>query len=190
MTWWSCCGRRTSSTRRRPGQRIAFSQFFGQHGYLPDLVDLEHNVNMHGTFIASGPGVREAWADQRRPCDRRRTDAGVPARASPARRTRRGRILYSALEDADGLREVTILNISDWHAQLTPLTEAADNVDATAADNPSFTIGGAAFLKPWFDRYRAEARDGSLYVDRRRRLRRRDAADLELLRRQADRRRS
>jgi len=42
-----------------PGQTIAFSQFFGQHGYLPDLVDLEHNVNMHGTFIAAGPGIRK-----------------------------------------------------------------------------------------------------------------------------------
>ena len=42
-----------------PGQRVAFSQFFGQHGYLPNLVDLAHNVNMHGTFIAAGPGVRK-----------------------------------------------------------------------------------------------------------------------------------
>ncbi len=41
-----------------PGQRIAFSQFFGQHGYLPDYVDLPHNVNMHATFVAAGPGVR------------------------------------------------------------------------------------------------------------------------------------
>jgi hypothetical protein len=41
-----------------PGQRIAFSQFFGQHGYLPDFVDLAHNINMHGTFVAAGPGVR------------------------------------------------------------------------------------------------------------------------------------
>ena len=41
-----------------PGQTIAFSQFFGQHGYFPDLVDLEHNVNMHGTFVAAGPGIR------------------------------------------------------------------------------------------------------------------------------------
>ena len=41
-----------------PGQTIAFSQFFGQHGYLPDLVDLEHNVNMHGTFIAAGTGIK------------------------------------------------------------------------------------------------------------------------------------
>ena len=42
-----------------PGQTIAFSQFFGQHGYLPDLVDLAHNVNMHGTFIAGGRGIKE-----------------------------------------------------------------------------------------------------------------------------------
>jgi len=41
-----------------PGQRIAFSQFFGQHGYLPNLVNLARNVNMHGTFVASGPGIR------------------------------------------------------------------------------------------------------------------------------------
>src|SRR5262245_7501259 len=41
-----------------PGQRIAFSQFFGQHGYLPNLVNLARNVNMHGTFVAAGPGVR------------------------------------------------------------------------------------------------------------------------------------
>jgi len=42
-----------------PGQRIAFSQFFGQHGYLPELVDLANNVNMHATFVAAGPGIRK-----------------------------------------------------------------------------------------------------------------------------------
>jgi hypothetical protein len=41
-----------------PGQRIAFSQFFGQHGYLPNLVNIQRNVNMHGTFLAAGPGIR------------------------------------------------------------------------------------------------------------------------------------
>ena len=41
-----------------PGQVIAPSGFFGQHGYLPDLVDLGHNVNMHATFAAAGPGIR------------------------------------------------------------------------------------------------------------------------------------
>ncbi len=41
-----------------PGKVIAPSGFFGQHGYLPDLVDLGHNVDMHATFIAAGPGIR------------------------------------------------------------------------------------------------------------------------------------
>ncbi len=63
------------------GQRIAFSQFFGQHGYLPDLVDLPHNVNMHATFIASGPGIKNVeHARAGRAGDRRRTDDRVPAR--------------------------------------------------------------------------------------------------------------
>ena len=42
-----------------PGTLIAFSQFFGQHGYLPDMVDLADNINMHATFIAGGPGIRK-----------------------------------------------------------------------------------------------------------------------------------
>jgi predicted AlkP superfamily phosphohydrolase/phosphomutase len=41
-----------------PGSLIAPSGFFGQHGYLPDLVDLGHNVNMHATFVAAGAGIR------------------------------------------------------------------------------------------------------------------------------------
>jgi 2',3'-cyclic-nucleotide 2'-phosphodiesterase (5'-nucleotidase family) len=32
------------------------------------------------------------------------------------------------------------------------------------AANPSFAIGGSAFLKPWFDIYRAEAQNGSITV--------------------------
>ena len=35
---------------------IAPSQFFGQHGYMPDLVDHEHDINLHATFLAGGPG--------------------------------------------------------------------------------------------------------------------------------------
>jgi hypothetical protein len=40
------------------GVAIALSHFFGQHGYLPNTVDLANNINMHGTFVMSGPGVR------------------------------------------------------------------------------------------------------------------------------------
>ncbi len=40
------------------GTLVAPSKFFGQHGYLPDDVDLAHNINMHATFVAGGPGHR------------------------------------------------------------------------------------------------------------------------------------
>ncbi|HEY2795784.1 MAG TPA: 5'-nucleotidase C-terminal domain-containing protein [Micromonosporaceae bacterium] len=39
------------------GSLVAPSLFFGQHGYLPDDVDLAHNINMHATFVAAGPDI-------------------------------------------------------------------------------------------------------------------------------------
>ncbi len=39
------------------GTLVAPSQFFGQHGYLPDDVDLAHNIDMHATFVAGGPDI-------------------------------------------------------------------------------------------------------------------------------------
>ena len=83
-----------------PGQRIAFSQFFGQHGYLPDLVDLPHNVNMHATFIAAGPGIRVEHARSGRPRDRPGADRRVPD-GDPGRRTPAAR----SSEDPPGRRE-------------------------------------------------------------------------------------
>jgi hypothetical protein len=42
-----------------PGKRIAFTSFFGSHGYLPDLVNLPHQVNLRAVFLAAGPGIRK-----------------------------------------------------------------------------------------------------------------------------------
>src|SRR4029453_13459464 len=144
------------------GQRIAFSQFFGQHGYLPNLVDIPHNINMHATFIASGPGIKKSSTPVPgvRAIDIAPTAAyllGIQGALNA-----RGKILLNIIKGGEKLRELTILNISDYHAQLTPLAEAADTVTGTGAANPTFPIGGAAFLKPWFDAYRAEAPGGSL----------------------------
>lgn len=159
-------------------QRIAFSQFFGQHGYLPELVDIERNVNMHGTFVAAGPGIGNAKNDDRGKDDKRRGKGrvieGVRAidlaptiafmMGIPGPVNARGRILYEIFGDSRSgqYREATILYISDFHGQLTPLSQTADNVASTGAVNPSFSIGGAAFLKPWLDVYRAEAKDDSI----------------------------
>jgi len=145
------------------GQTIAFSQFFGQHGYLPELVDLEHNVNMHGTFVASGPGIR-----RQDPVAGIRAVDVAPTIAFlmdiPGPQNARGRILTELLPTPGRWKTITILDISDYHGQLVPLSEAADNVTSAGASNPVFPIGGAAFLKPWFDLYRAEASGGSITV--------------------------
>jgi 2',3'-cyclic-nucleotide 2'-phosphodiesterase (5'-nucleotidase family) len=146
-----------------PGQTIAFSQFFGQHGYLPDLVDLAHNVNMRGAFVAAGPGIRrQGPVPGVRAIDLAPTIAFLMGMPGP--QNARGKILYNLLPSPGQYKEVTILNISDYHSQLIPLSETADNVSGSGASNPAFAIGGAAFLKPWFDVYRAEAKDGSITV--------------------------
>ena len=147
-----------------PGQLVAPSQFFGQHGYLPDQVNLKRNVNMHGTFIAAGNGIRHI-AD---PIPKVRAIDLAPTLAYlmgiPGPQNARGKILYDIVEGGDNLVEVTILDISDYHGQLIPLSEVADNLSGGGAANPVFTIGGSAFLKPWFDWYRTEARNGHLTV--------------------------
>jgi 2',3'-cyclic-nucleotide 2'-phosphodiesterase (5'-nucleotidase family) len=144
-----------------PGQRIAFSQFFGQHGYLPELVDLAHNVNMHATFVAAGPGIAHSTI----PLQGVRAVDLAPTFAFllniPGPQNARGRILYGVTSNPGRYKEITVLSISDYHGQLTPLSEAADNL-ASPGTNPSFSIGGSAFLKPWFETYRAEAHDGTL----------------------------
>ena len=124
-----------------PGQTVAFSQFFGQHGYLPDMVDLQHNVNMHGTFIAAGPGIRKQGAV-----------AGVEAidvaptlaflMGIPGPQNASGKILYNLTAGQGKYKEITFLDISDYHGQLVPLTEAADNVNPNPTANPVFPIGG------------------------------------------------
>jgi len=145
-----------------PGQRIAFSQFFGQHGYLPNLVDLAHNINMHATFVASGPGiVAQPPVSGVRAIDLAPTIAFLMNIPGP--QNARGRIMYNLVPGAGKYKEITVLSISDYHGQLVPLIETADNLAAPAV-NPSFAIGGAAFLKPWFDAYRADAPGGSVLL--------------------------
>jgi hypothetical protein len=149
-----------------PGQRIAFSQFFGQHGYLPALVDLDHNVNLHGVFVAAGPGIRQLGL--RHAIEGMRAIDVAPTVAFlldiPGPQNARGSIRTDLFTDHKRLKQAIILDISDYHGQLIPLSEAADTVSGTGASNPPFAIGGAAFLKPWFELYRAEAPDGSITV--------------------------
>jgi 2',3'-cyclic-nucleotide 2'-phosphodiesterase (5'-nucleotidase family) len=76
----------------------------------------------------------------------------------------RGKILYNLFPNPGQLKEATILSLSDYHGRLSPESEAADNVTGTGTTNPTFSISGAAYLKPWLDWYRAEAPGGSIFV--------------------------
>lgn len=146
-----------------PNHVFAPSQFFGQHGYLPNYVDLEHNINMHGTFVAGGPGIRHNNAVIGvKAIDLAPTIAFLMGMPGP--QNARGQILYSIIPNANKYKETTLLSISDYHGQLTPLTETADNVTGAGAVNPVFPIGGSAFLKPWFDVYRDLNFDGTFIL--------------------------
>ncbi len=132
------------------GQTIAFSQFYGQHGYMPEMVDLANNVNMHATFVAAGPGIRhQGPVVGVRAIDLAPTISFLLKIPGPV--NARGKILYDLFGSPGQYKEATILYISDFHGQIIPLAQTADTLGA------SYAIGGAAYLKPWFDVYRAEA---------------------------------
>jgi hypothetical protein len=80
-----------------PGVTIAPSEFFGQHGYRPESIDIAHNLNMHGTFVAAGPGIRN-----RGPVGGIRAVDVAPTLAFlmgiPGPQTAQGRILFELLE--------------------------------------------------------------------------------------------
>jgi 2',3'-cyclic-nucleotide 2'-phosphodiesterase (5'-nucleotidase family)/predicted AlkP superfamily phosphohydrolase/phosphomutase len=100
------------------GTLVAPSRFFGQHGYLPEDVDLAHNVNMHATFVAGGPDIRHD-----------RSVAGVhavdlaPTLAvlghfdPPLQAT--GRVLTQIIKGGNRYSTGQILGINDVHGNIT-----------------------------------------------------------------------
>ena len=42
-----------------PGTAVADAPFFGQHGFLPDEVDLARNINIRPSFFAEGPTIKQ-----------------------------------------------------------------------------------------------------------------------------------
>jgi 2',3'-cyclic-nucleotide 2'-phosphodiesterase (5'-nucleotidase family)/predicted AlkP superfamily phosphohydrolase/phosphomutase len=126
-------------------------------GYLP--VDGSENNDL---FLAAGPNIGSGALVTARSIDVAPTAAYVLDVPGPYNAS--GSILYDILANGSRLHEVTLLDISDFHGQLPPLSAAADDIDAEGAVSSSFDVGGVAFLAPWFDRYRAEAQGEPLLV--------------------------
>ena len=146
-----------------PGQAISDSVFFGQHGFMPDLVDLDANIHMRATFIAGGPDfLAGATIERVRAIDVAPTTAFLLGIPGPAQAS--GSILYDALAEGEHLSELTMVSISDYHAQFAPLSASPDSFEDENALGVSAPIAGAAYLLPWINHFREESRDASMFV--------------------------
>jgi 2',3'-cyclic-nucleotide 2'-phosphodiesterase (5'-nucleotidase family) len=129
-----------------PGQLISPSHFFGQHGYEPKLVDQANNINMRAAFMAAGPGIAHRAVEDVRAIDLAPSLAyalGLPAPANAF-----GQVRSDIFENED-LNQVTLLNVSDFHGQIEPLTESVDGA--------TFNIGGLGFIDTIWDEAEAES---------------------------------
>jgi 2',3'-cyclic-nucleotide 2'-phosphodiesterase (5'-nucleotidase family) len=100
------------------GTLVAPSLFFGQHGYLPDDVDLKHNINMHATFVAAGPDIVHAPSVRGvRAVDLAPTLAVLGGFNPPLQA--QGVVLSSILRNGNRFSTGQLLAINDVHGNLT-----------------------------------------------------------------------
>ncbi|HUS16781.1 MAG TPA: alkaline phosphatase family protein, partial [Chloroflexia bacterium] len=138
------------------GARIADSPFYGQHGYLPDQVDLANNINMHAMFGIYGPHVAQGKKIALpRAIDLAPTAAYAMAISAP--RFAEGRILTEAFADGSaGLVPIQVLAWGDYHGQLDPVQARVDGL--------SVPSGGVAAIGTLWKEARAQNPNGTIIL--------------------------
>ncbi len=137
-----------------PGTLVALSAFFGQHGYLPTLQNLDANINLRAAFLAGGPNIEEDNYEDVRSIDLAPTIAfllGVPLPQQA-----QGRVLIDPLRIEDEIEPVGIIGLNDFHGQLEPTT--------LSMDGQNISVGGAAFLATLFEEERENLHDETLLL--------------------------
>jgi len=126
-----------------PGTLIARSQFFGQHGYVPDVQELKSNTNMRATFLANGPAIRGGQTlSGLRSIDLAPTLAFLLGVPTPQQS--QGIVRHDVLQEAYRYKTLSIIGLNDFHGQLDSTTRTYDN-GLTGA------VGGAPQLASMFD---------------------------------------
>jgi 2',3'-cyclic-nucleotide 2'-phosphodiesterase (5'-nucleotidase family) len=124
-----------------PGELVAPSHFFGQHGYVPDVRNLRADVNMRATFLAGGARVAKGRVTAR-------TIDLAPTLAFllriPEPQHSQGKVLRGVVKRARAYTPVPLVGLNDFHGQLDPTTLAYDNGLNTR-------VGGGSFLARMFD---------------------------------------
>ena len=123
-----------------PGTLIAKSEFFGQHGYVPDVQDLKNNINMRATFLAGGNAIARGRFEVRS-IDIAPTVAYLLGVPEPQQT--QGRVLLNVLRKGNRVKPLTIVGLNDFHGQLDPTT--------TPLDGSNVAVGGAGQLATMFD---------------------------------------
>jgi 2',3'-cyclic-nucleotide 2'-phosphodiesterase (5'-nucleotidase family)/predicted AlkP superfamily phosphohydrolase/phosphomutase len=137
-----------------PGTLVAPSQFFGQHGYLPDDVDLAHNVNMHATFVAGGPDIiHDRSVPGVRAVDLAPTLAVLGGFNPPLQA--QGRVLTRILRDGSKYRTGQLLAFNDVHGNLTGKGLTYSDPYTGVKD----AAGGIAILSTYLKQARAAERN-------------------------------
>ena len=103
-----------------PGTLIARSAFFGQHGYVPDVQDLNTNTNMRATFLAGGTGDRPRRSRRVRSIDLAPTAAFLLD--IPAPQHSQGVVRRDVVARGGRYTPVSIVGLNDFHGQLDPTT--------------------------------------------------------------------
>jgi 2',3'-cyclic-nucleotide 2'-phosphodiesterase (5'-nucleotidase family)/predicted AlkP superfamily phosphohydrolase/phosphomutase len=135
-----------------PGTLVALSAFFGQHGYVPDLYDLDANINMRATFIAGGGSVQpNRLAQGLRTIDLAPTIAYLLR--VPVPQHSQGVVRLDLLRGGEARTLVPVIGLNDFHGQLEPTT--------FTLDGRGVSVGGAAQLASLFDEEAAALPEGS-----------------------------
>ncbi len=135
-----------------PGTLVARSAFFGQHGYVPDVQNLDANVNMRATFIAGGGSVQpNVVASGLRTIDLAPTIAYLLGIPEPQHS--QGMVRLDLLKGGDARTLVPVVGLTDYHGQLDPTT--------MLMDGRNVSVGGAAQLATLFDQEAAQLPDNS-----------------------------
>src|SRR3954463_9358644 len=141
-----------------PGTLIARSNFFGQHGFVPDVQDLKSNTNMRATFLAGGPDIERGEVDDVRSIDLAPTAAFMAG--IPAPQQSQGVVRRDLLEDGHKFTPLSIIGLNDFHGQL----EAAAFVGDNGVTFGTGGAGGAGQLATMFDEEAAKLPKPSLLL--------------------------
>ncbi|MEO5951049.1 MAG: 5'-nucleotidase C-terminal domain-containing protein, partial [Chloroflexia bacterium] len=138
------------------GQRIADSPLYGQHGFLPNEVDLANNINMHAMFGAYGPGIAHAKKVTGVSSIDLVPTAAYAMNLLPPRYAE-GKVITGVFSDnSSALVPIQVLNWSDYHGQLDPVSASFDNITVNS--------GGVALIGAYWKEAIAKNPNGTLIV--------------------------